>query len=120
MGPVIDLLVGRREEWAGLLLTLLGTCKAVAFFFDLKVHGTCLSLLPCLPSPGFWSAKSTALVLFARLRTVGISQINCIHVLYNRDFQADKFCFMPSCSFRVGVMDAHFIQTGIFKNPVSR
>lgn len=94
--------------------------QGYCFFLTIKAHGMCLSLLFLLLSPGFWLAKCTALVLFVRLRIVGISQINCIHVLYNHDFQADKYCFMPSCSFMVGVMDVHSIQTGIFKSPLSR
>lgn len=85
-------------------------------FFD--HDGMCLSLLSLLPSPGFWLAKRTAIVLFTRFRTVGIFQINCINVLYNHAFQANKLCFMPSCVFRVEVMDVHSIQTGIFKNPL--
>lgn len=94
---------------------LLSTCKAVAFF-DHK--GSWYVSVPAvsLPSPGFW----LAVVLFTRLRTVGLSQINCIPMLYNHAFQADRFCFMPGWSFRVGVMDVHSIQTGIFKNPLSR
>lgn len=93
--------------------------RGCCFFLTIKAHGVCLSLL-FLPSPGFWLAKCTVLVLFVSLRVVGNSQTNCVNVLYNHDFQADKFCFMPSCSFRLGVMDVYFIQTGIFKNPLSR
>lgn len=99
---------------------LLSTCKAVAFFLTVKAYGMCLSLLSLLPSPGFWLAKCTDLVLFVRFRTVGLSQINCINVLYNHAFQADKSCFMPGCSFRVGVTVVHPIQIGIFKSPLSR
>lgn len=67
-----------------------------------------------------WVVASRVYSLSAvpEVQNCGVSQMNCILVLHNCDFQADESRFMPGCSFTV-VVDIHSVQAGIYQNPLS-
>lgn len=67
-----------------------------------------------------WVVASRVYSLSAvrEVQNCGGSQMNCINALHNCDFQADKSCFTPGCSFRV-VVAIRSVQAGIDQNPLS-